>query len=319
METRANHVWVGAITLALLGLLAAAIIWIARLNEGSKNDYDIFFKQSVDGLSKGSSVNFSGVPVGQVKVIELWHKDPGFVRVRISVDKEVAVRLGTTATIQSNFTGVSNIQLEGASKDAPLLACDAENAKATCPEGVPVIPTKRGGLGELLNSAPVLLERLATLTERLTQMFSDKNQQSIENILANADRMSGALADASPQVQRTMLELQATLVQAQTALAEFQQVAGSTNAMMNEDFRPMVGQFNKSLKSISKASDQLEGLLGDMRPGARRLSENTLPEAEATIRDLRSTTKSLRAMTEKLNEKGATGLLGGDQLPDYKP
>jgi len=319
METRANNVWVGAVTLALLGLLAAAIIWIARLGEGNKNEYDIFFKQAVDGLSKGSAVNFSGVPVGQVKVIELWHKDPGFVRVRISVDKEVPVRLGTTATIQSNFTGVSNIQLEGASKDAPLLVCDAENKKATCPEGVPVIPTKRGGLGELLNSAPVLLERLATLTERLTMMFSDKNQQSIENILANADRMSGSLADASPQVQRTMLELQATLVQAQTALAEFQQMAGSTNAMMNDDFRPMVGQFNKSLKSINKASDQLDGLLADMRPGARRLNENTLPEAEATIRDLRSTTKSLRAMTEKLNEQGAKGLLGGDQLPDYKP
>ncbi len=319
METRANNVWVGAVTLALLGLLAAAIIWIARLNEGSKNEYDIFFKQAVDGLSKGSAVNFSGVPVGQVKVIELWHKDPGFVRVRISVDKEVAVRLGITATIQSNFTGISNIQLEGASKEAPLLTCDKVNKRATCPEGVPVIPTKRGGLGELLNSAPVLLERLATLTERLTAMFSDKNQQSIENILANADRMSGSLADASPQLQRTLLELQKTMIEAQTALAQFQQIAGSTNAMMNEDFRPMVGQFNKSLKSINKASDQLEGLLTDMRPSARRLNENTLPEAEATIRDLRSTTKSLRAMTEKLNEQGAKGLLGGDQLPDYKP
>jgi len=319
METRANHVWVGAITLALLGLLAAAIIWIARLNEGSKNEYDIFFKQSVDGLSKGSAVNFSGVPVGQVKIIELWHKDPGFVRVRISVDKEVPVRLGTTATIQSNFTGVSNIQLEGADKNAPLLVCDKENRQAACPEGVPVIPTKRGGLGELLNSAPVLLERLATLTERLTLLFSDKNQQSIENILANTDRMTGVLANASPEVQRTMQALQVTLVQAQTALAEFQQVAGSTNAMMNEDFRPMVGQFNKSLKSISKASDQLDGLLSDMRPGAQRLNNNTLPEAEATIRDLRATTKSLRSMTEKLSEQGAKGILGGDQLPDYKP
>ncbi|MFO1254517.1 MAG: MlaD family protein [Sphingomonadaceae bacterium] len=319
METRANHVWVGAVTLALLALLAAAIIWIARLNEGSKNEYDIFFKQSVDGLSKGSAVNFSGVPVGQVKLIELWHKDPGFVRVRISVDREIPIRLGTTATIQSNFTGVSNIQLEGADKNAPVLSCDAENKRAACPEGVPVIPTKRGGLGELLNSAPVLLERLATLTERLTQLFSDKNQQSIEHILANTDRMTGALANASPQVQSTLIELQATLVQAQTALAEFQQVAGTTNAMMNEDFRPMIGQFNKSLKSIGKASDQLEGLLGDMRPGAQRLSGNTLPEAEATIRDLRATTRSLRAMTEKLNEQGARGILGGDQLPDYKP
>ena len=157
METRANHVWVGVVTLALLALLTVAIVWMARLNEGSRHDCDIFFKQAVDGLSKGSAVNYSGVQVGQVTKIELWDKDPGFVRVRISVDKEVAVRLGTTATMQSSFTGISNIQLEGANTDAPLLTCNEANRRAACPEGVPVIPTKRGGLGELLNSAPVLL------------------------------------------------------------------------------------------------------------------------------------------------------------------
>ena len=319
METRANHVWVGVVSLALLALLAVAIVWMARLNDGGKHEFDIFFKQSVDGLAKGSSVTYSGVPVGQVKQIELWKKDPGFVRVRISVDKEVAIRVGTTATMQGSFTGVSNIQLEGASKDAPLIACGTQDRQAACPEGVPVIPTKRGGLGELLNSAPVLLERLATLTERMTQVLSDRNQASIENILANTDRLTNGLADASPEMRRTLQELQGTLVQARGALAGFQQVAGSADRVLNEDLKPTVGQLDKSLKSINRASDQLDGLLGDLRPGARRFSEQTLPEAEATIRDLRATTRSLRGMTEKLNEQGIKGLLGGQQLPDYKP
>ena len=319
METRANHVWVGIVSLAMLALLAVAIVWMARLGQGNQHEFDIFFKQSVDGLAKGSSVTFSGVPVGQVKKIELWEKDPSFVRVRISVDEEVAIRVGTTATMQGSFTGVSNIQLEGASKDAPLIACGKQDRRAACPEGVPVIPTKRGGLGELLNSAPVLLERLATLTERLTQMFSDRNQASIQNILANTDRLTNGLADASPEMRRTLQELQGTLAEARGALASFQQVAGSTDRMMNEDFKPMVGQFNTSLKSIDRASTQLDGLLGDLRPGAKRFSEQTLPEAEAAIRDLRTTTRSLRGMTEKLNEQGAKGLIGGQQLPDYKP
>ena len=319
METRANHVWVGIVSLAMLALLAGAIVWMARLGQGNRHEFDIFFKQSVDGLAKGSSVTFSGVPVGQVQKIELWGKDPSFVRVRISVDEEVAIRVGTTATMQGSFTGVSNIQLEGASKDAPLIACGNQDRRAACPEGVPVIPTKRGGLGELLNSAPVLLERLATLTERLTQMFSDKNQASIQNILANTDRLTGGLADASPEMRKTLQELQGTLAEARGALASFQQVAGSTDRLMNEDLKPMVGQFNTSLKSINHASDQLDGLLGDLRPGAKRFSEQTLPEAEAAIRDLRATTRSLRGMTEKLNEQGAKGLIGGQQLPDYKP
>ena len=319
METRANHIWVGVVTLALLALLAVAIVWMARLNDGGKHEFDIFFKQSVDGLAKGSSVNYSGVPVGQVKQIELWKKDPSFVRVRISVDKEVAIRVGTTATMQGSFTGVSNIQLEGASKDAPLIACGTQDRRAACPEDVPVIPTKRGGLGELLNSAPVLLERLATLTERMTQVLSDKNQASIENILANTGRLTNGFADASPELRRTLQELQGTLSEARGALASFQTAAGSAQRMIDDDVKPLVGQAAQSLKTINQASAQLDGLLTDLRPGAQRLSAQTLPEAEAAIRDLRASTKALRGATEKLNDQGVKGLLGGQQLPDYKP
>ena len=82
METRANHIFVGAVTLALLAAVAAFFIWIARLNEGDIKRYDIFFSQSVNGLAKGSQVTFSGVPVGSIEKIELWRKDPSFVKVR---------------------------------------------------------------------------------------------------------------------------------------------------------------------------------------------------------------------------------------------
>lgn len=312
METRANHVWVGAVTLALLALLAAFVIWIARLGESNVQEYDIFFKQSVDGLSKGSGVTFSGVPVGQVKQIELWRKDPSFVRVRIGIDSEVPILQGVTATMQGSFTGVSNVQLEGAVKGAPRLT-------ELGPEGVPVIPTKRGGIGELLNSAPVLLERLATLTERLTMVFSDKNQQSIENILANTDRMSGQLANASPEVQRTMVALQSTLAEAQLAVKSFQQMATNTDATLNTEGKQMLQQFSASLKAVEKTSDELKATLSDTRPAAKQLNETTLPAAEAAIRDLRATTKALRDITEKIDDQGAGALLGGNKLPDYKP
>ncbi|HEX4847850.1 MAG TPA: MlaD family protein [Novosphingobium sp.] len=318
METRANHVWVGAVTLGLLALIAAVILWIARINDGGRHEYDIFFKQSVDGLSRGSGVTFSGVPVGQVVEIELWKKDPSFVRVRIAVEKGSPIQLGTTATIQGSFTGVSNIQLEGASKDAPVLSCKGELAQA-CPEGVPVIPTKRGGLGELLNSAPVLLERLATLTERLSQVFSDKNLAAIDGILANTNRMTGGLADATPEFRATLMELQGTLVDARKALAAFESTTMATNETLNGEGKAMLVQFRQSLKSIETVANQLNGLVGDTRPAARQLQANTLPQAEAAIRDLRASTKALRDLTEKLTNEGAGSLLGGQRLPDYKP
>jgi hypothetical protein len=53
METRSNHVLVGAVVLILLVVLALFAVWLARIGTGNAREYDIFFKQSVDGLNQG--------------------------------------------------------------------------------------------------------------------------------------------------------------------------------------------------------------------------------------------------------------------------
>lgn len=314
METRANHVWVGAVTLFLLAVVAAFVIWIAQLGKGDRQEYDIFFKQSVDGLTAGTTINYAGVPAGQIADIELWPADPSFVRVRIEVDKKVKILQGTTATIQGSFTGTSTIQLNGGIRGAAPITEPGPG-----PDRVPVIPTKRGGLGELLSNAPMLIERLATVTERLNTLLSDENQRSIKGILANTDKLTANLADASPQVKGTLAELQVTLKQASATLASFEQVAGSANTLLGSDGQSLARQLRETLGSAKLAADSLQGALSEARPGLNQLSESTLPQAEAAIRDLRATTKALRGVTEKIDEQGAGALLGGQKLPDYKP
>src|SRR5579871_6856273 len=99
METRSNHILVGGVVLALLVVLVVFVIWIAQISGGNEKKYDIFFKSSVDGLSKGSTVTFNGVPTGKIEDIALLPKSPQFVRVRISVDDKTPILQGTTATI----------------------------------------------------------------------------------------------------------------------------------------------------------------------------------------------------------------------------
>jgi phospholipid/cholesterol/gamma-HCH transport system substrate-binding protein len=316
METRANHIWVGAVTLALLALLAVAIVWIARLGQGNQNEYDIFFKQSVSGLANGSQVAFAGVPVGQVSQITLSEDDPQFVRVRIRVKDEVPILVGTSATMQGSFTGVSTILLDGARSGQPRITCET----TACPEGVPVIPPAPGqGLGAVLASAPLLLERLATLTERLTQVLSDSNLRNLEGILGNANVMTANLADASPQIERTMAELQVTLREASETLDQFEKVLGSTDQLINGEGASLAEELRGTLAAANAAATSLSATLEDTRPAARELTDTTLPAAEATLRDLRATSKALRAVTEKLDNQGAGGLIKGDSLPDYKP
>lgn len=315
METRANHVWVGAVTLFLLAALAAFVMWIAGLSGAQKKEYDIFFKQSVDGLAKGSNVTFSGVPVGEISEIELWPKNPEYVRVRINVGKDVPILLGTVATVQSSFTGSSKIQLDGAREGAPEITCE----NTSCLEGKPTIAAKPGGLGEILSNAPLLLERLATLTDRLTQMLSDDNQASIAGILKNTERLTDHVADASPQIEATLTELQATLRQASKSLAAFENTMGTADGLLKKDGEQLASQLRDTLKSAKLAAESLDATLKSAQPATRQLSETTLPAAEATLRDLREASQALRKITEKIDNQGAGALIKGNDLPDYKP
>lgn len=315
METRANYIWVGAISLLGVALLAAFIIWLARWGEGDQKEYDIFFKQSVSGLATGSQVAFSGVPVGQVNEIVLWDKDPEFVRVRIKVKHDVPILVGTTATIQGSFTGVSTIMLDGARSGAPPISCET----TACTEGVPIIPPKDGGLNALLTNAPLLMERLATLTERLTLLLGDENQSEIAGILANTNSMTRNLAEATPQVEATMAELQITLREASEALDQFEQVTASTDRMINQEGEALARDLRKTLEFASGAAKELQDTLADARPATRQLTDSTLPAAEATLRDLRATSKALRDVTEKIDNQGAGALISSPPLPDYEP
>lgn len=315
METRANHIWVGAVTLALLAALAAFIVWIARLGDGVQNEYDILFEQSVAGLANGSQVSFAGVPVGQVSGIELWKQDPEYVKVTVKVREDVPVLVGTTATIQASFTGVSTILLDGARADAPPISCET----TACPDGNPVIPPARGGFGELLASAPLLLERLATLTERLTQVLDDDNQTQIAAILENTNAMTASFAETAPAVNATLADLQITLQEAAQALDSFERVMESTDNVINSEGQSLAQELRGTLESVNAASASLAATLDAAQPAAEQLSQTTIPAAEATMRDLEATSRALRKVTERLESQGAGAVLGGQTLPDYEP
>ena len=318
METRSNHVLVGAVVLILLAMVAIFTVWIARVSGGTEREYDIFFRQAVDGLAKGSSVTFSGVPSGQVKTISLWQPDPQFVRVRISVNDETPILRGTTATIQGSFTGTSTVSLDGAIRGQPPITCPEQNPQNICPLGVPVIPTKTGGIGAILNSAPQLLERLSTLTERLTGMLSDRNQASIAGILDNTNRLTDALADRGPEIAATLAQTRVAIAQAGTAAEQIGKLAETTNGVLAQDVKPTLANLNETIKSARASTDTLNAAIGDARPGLTTFSKQTIPQINQLVRDLRVTAASLSAISERVEQGGATSLVGQPKLPEYK-
>ena len=313
METRSNQVLGGAVVLAMIVAVLGFILWLSQLSGDGTKQYDIFFKQAVDGLNKGSSVSFSGVPVGQVELVALEPNSPEFVRVRISVRADTPVLQGTTATLQGvGFTGVSQIQLDGASRGAAPITQNG-------PYGVPVIPTKPGALGQLLSSAPELLDRVSTLTERLGELFNEENQRSITGILANADRVTSSFADRSPEIAAALAETRVAIAQAGNAAAAFERAALSADQLVNEQGRPLVTDLRSTIRAAEGSMTRLNSVLEGAEPGVKALTTQTIPEIGLLVRDLRETSQNLNNITRKIDRQGVGGLVGGDKLPDYKP
>jgi len=314
METRANHLWVGLVTLVLLIGLAAAVVWIARLGQGAQNEYDIFYRQSVSGLATGSQVSFAGVPVGQVSEIALSSDDPEFVRVRVRVKEGIPILVGTTASIQSSFTGVATILLDGARKDAPAITCET----TACPEGRAVIPPENSGFNALLSSAPQLLERLSLLAENLNLLLGSENREELTRILYNTDRLTAGLADATPELKNNLIAFQTTIGEFNETLDGLQSLTATTDDFVKNDAKVLTEDLKRTLAAATNAADTLTATLEESRPAAKQLSESTLPAAEATLQDLRATSRALRKITEKLESEGVGSVLGGRALPDYK-
>ncbi len=320
METRSNNVFVGAVVLLLIALTIGAAFWFSRIAEGNKREYDIFFKQSVNGLAKGSSVTYAGVPSGQIKEIVLWKRDPEFVRVRIVVNAETPVLQGTTATINGvGFTGVAEVQLGGAVRGAPPLVCPRENAEAVCPEGVPVIPPKPGALGELLNNAPELLNRLMTLTERLSELLHDQNQKHLTGILSNVERQTGDLARSGPELRAAITQAHQTLDSVTRAADAMAGTAAAANDLLNAEGRPLVQDLRETIRQARASLESLDATMTEARPGVTSFSRDTAPQLSLLVRDLRQMSQTLRSVTEKIDQQGAGSLIGTPRLPDYKP
>ena len=313
METRSNYVLVGAVTLAMLVGLLVFTVWLAGLSNRETNCYDIYFSQGVGGLNKGSNVTFNGVPVGQISKISLLPERPEFIWVRIEVERDTPVLQGTTAEIHGvGFTGVSEIQLTGAARGA-------QRIRQSGPQGCPVIPSSTSGLGALLNSAPELMERIQTLTERLTELLSDKNQNAISDILENIDVTTREIRKRAPELGDALAEARVAVHNAGVAAEQVSELANNTNQLVTEQGRPAVENLNKAIASVQHAADTLDATITDARPGIQNFSKSTLPELNQTVRQMRGLAQSLQDVADRVNQGGIGGALGPEKLPDYQP
>ena len=188
METRANHVLIGAFTLAVFVCAVLFALWAAKYTtEKSFQEYDVVFQEAVTGLSVGSQVLYSGISVGAVRRLSLMKDDPRKVVARIRLSADTPVKTDTRAKLAlTGLTGVAIIQLTGGSP------------------GSPALEPREGQRVALIPSEPSALQNIAAtaseIVDRVNQLLSDENVARVTRTLDQLDQITGSISGEREEI-----------------------------------------------------------------------------------------------------------------------
>ncbi|WP_374601253.1 MlaD family protein [Arenimonas sp.] len=307
METRANHVLIGAFTLGVCVFAVLFALWMAKYTtEKAYAEYDVVFQEAVTGLSTGSQVLYSGISVGEVRELSLMKDDPRKVVARVRLSAETPVRTDTRAKLtMTGLTGVAVIQLSGGSPGAPRLEGGRGN-------DVPVIQTEPSALQNIAATANEIVERI-------NRLLSDANVERITRTLDQLDQVTGSIAGEREEIAALIRNARAASEKLDATLANANQTITNLDQGLVQQLPPLVEKLDATLSQLESASKNANGILAENRDSWAEFSQDGLGQVGPTMRQLRGLIREIDDLANKLENNPAGYLLGREEPEEFEP
>lgn len=321
MSAKTHPRAVGVFVLVAVALLLTAVVLLSSRGWLVETErFSVYFPGSVRGLSRGASVSFRGVQVGQVidvRAILTGQADP-LVQIEVVLEfrrdvvqvpaggatpfeglsgqafADELIRRGLRAKMLSAslLTGQRYIELDFAPGDPARLA----GLDPRYPE-LPTTPTAFEKLGD---QAEDFFEKLAELP--LGEMLEDVRTviQSTREII-DSQELRGALSAAD----RSMSRLEATLVDAQAALAGVDSLVETLSAEASSTGSEARASFAEMQTAFEEAEEALATL-----QQALRAADDTRLEASRTLSELGEAMRVMRNLAEYIQTHPEAFVLG---------
>lgn len=305
METRAHHVIIGLFTLLAGAGAVLFAVWISNANTSSDyRYYTVVFREAVTGLSRGSAVQYRGIPIGDITELGLDPEDPSQVLAGIRISGTAPITRDTKARL--TFTGITGntvIELVPGDPNSPLLDGDGTQAAR--------IPATPSPISSLLANGEDLMTNINQLVSNARNMLSDENAERIARTLESIEVAAGSLSSQGDDVKALISELTAASEQATELMS-------SINVLVNEQGTRTLDNIEQTLASIASTSETLEQMLTD-NSDAFASGMQGLGQLEPAISELRGSLTALRSITRRLEDNPARFLLGRDTFEEYEP
>ena len=307
METRANHVLIGAFTLLVTILAFAFALWAANYSSNRKWDqYEVVFSEAVTGLGNGGIVQYNGINVGEVTKLRLDPKDPRKVVARIRLEHETPVKIDTKAKLAFvGLTGVAQIQLTGGLPESPLLVPTPE-------QPIPRIPTTPSALQNLSAAADDLVERVRSI-------LSDENIARISGTLDDIHQLSSSVAGQKDDIAALVKNLKDVSVTLNATLLKAQGSLDTIDKGVVQNLPELTAKLDRTLSSLEETAKNANGMLAENRQPLADFSQNGLGQIAPTLAELRVLVRDLRRISSRLDRNPAGYATGRTHPEEFSP
>jgi phospholipid/cholesterol/gamma-HCH transport system substrate-binding protein len=313
METRANYVIVGVFVLSAIVLAFIAVLYLSHIRFGETTQhYYIFFKGSVEGLNKGSQVQYNGIPIGRVTDVRVDPANLEQIQVTVEINTSIVpIKTDARAFLDTNLLNdIATIQIRGGTKEAPALEPKPGHKYAE------ILPS-RTALEEVRARLPELVADLKRAADRVNALLDRPNREAIGTTLQNLQTVTGNLVAPSRKLDeiadnanKSVLQLQALLQNADRGL--------NGNGGLKDRAAQTLANYDRLASSLIGDSRQIHDILAENRPGLRDFTQQTLPAIDGFVGNAQRFLFNLNRFTAEI-ERDPTRLLFGDRRPGYTP
>ncbi len=321
MEPRANHVLIGAFTLAGLILLVLGGLWSAQwASDETWQELEVHFLQPVSGLSVGSGVQYNGINMGSVRDLRLSPDHPGRVVAVIRIDDQAPLREDTTARLSvSGLTGVSTIQLRGGSPDSPPLKPAAGRTR-------PVIIAEESGLQRLIETSEDIASTASEVMLRLLEFLSEDNADRVAATLDNIDTFTQALTGESDRLgeivrnlHRGSEELVPLIEELRAAVAAASSTLERLEPALVDTFPRAAEELREAMAKLARSAERIDRMIARNEAAVASFGDQVITPLGPAVQDLRRLIDELSALSEKFERNPAGFLLGDERPEEYQP
>ena len=312
METRAHHVLIGLVTVLVVAGAMLFGLWLTKSSVDSTfKDYEVVFNEAVSGLSRGSSVQYSGIKVGDVTSLRLDPNDPRRVLAQVRLSADTPIKEDTQAKLTlTGITGISFIQLSGGTPQSPELK--GKDGK------LPVIIASPSPIARLLDDGSDLMTNINALVHNANALFSQDNVARLSNTLNNLEQTTGAFNDQRGDIREAIQQLAQVGKQAGAMLEQTSELMRNANGLLSNQGKQMFGSAEQAMQSLAQSTATINSLLNDNREAIDGGAQGFNQLAPA-IRELRDTLTSLKAISQRLEANPSGYLLGRDKNKEFEP